>query len=1114
MKNTTLNTTIIIKPALLFLAIFLCLASRTVVAQVCPVGFTADTVDWSALWDPAWNGTLGPHTMTTNDGVDVTVSFNVTGGAGCTVAAATANNRPDINGGDLLLYPDWPNSNCTIEMILDFSVGSPINVQNVEFTAEDVDLTGSWQDQVVFNGASTVALGASLTPVAGGLGGFGTQNCGPTTVACQATGTWNGPTSTVSVTHGQGPNGPANPASQAVWFTDVSFCYPDTVPVTLGAFKSNRLGDTITAKWQTLSESFNVGFTLWGNVANEWVALSDRMVRSKKTDTATVSRYKSRVNIRKFDENMTEIGLSSIDTNGTEEFYGPFEIGKSYGMDSLSEAIKWQPIRDAYERKLQAANYELVGKRWRKPFIADNDVIQSVSVSIPEAGIYRISYEELLARGVNFLGVNNNEIAVSLKGRPIPRDIIKTGRSRQFGPGSAIIFYGANPIDSDALYLDSLVYQISQNPALVAKAGRVNNLPNATAELQTLGRVSHRIEEDIFYDETVSSDDPWMMDELLVYANNVISKSYDFEFNGEISGEDVELFIQLNSITDFDEIDQDGDGQVDDEHHIKVFINELDVNDPSTAPIVDQTNDGTQSWQLNAEFSDSLLKPGTNTITIQSRGDTGYNYSLVYIDALAITVSETIQAGVNSIRFTGVPQEGGFAVPSAISGRLYGYAYTDDGNLARTRVRRSGNSNEQVLQISGISEDDISASYWVANAQGFLSTDGIWVNDQETVDIQQQADYVIIIDPALVDSSEEDTSDMQRFIDFREESGFDVAMYTVDDIVDEFGYGMKTPEAFSRFLKEAHLSMDFTHVLLVGGHTYDYLNRLDAATAPVNMIPTFYRRSHNLINFSPTDLPFSDLDGTGKPNVALGRWPVRTVEELTTIIDKTIAYEKQGGMADAQKALLIAERNGGGLENFTAQLDRVQPYIGVMSADGNVIPWTNLTRIDVDEIEQQGFPPGDDEGEANPEARRLLKEGIEAGQSLTIFAGHGSPTRWSNQNLFTSNNITELENTEDPTQVATLACYTTYYQSPSTNSLAHQFLFDEAGAVSINGSAVLGSIRGNELLLNQALEAMMQGLSMGEAVMLAKQKMIDEQRFTDTVLTWMTLGDPALTIRQ
>lgn len=719
-------------------------------------------------------------------------------------------------------------------------------------------------------------------------------------------------------------------------------------------------------------------------------------------------------------------------------------------------------------------------------------------------GIYRISHEELLARGVDFSGAHKNEIAVSFQGKPVPRDIINTGGSRQFGADSAIVFYGAAAQGSDALYLDSLVYQISREPSLVAIAGRVRHRLSTTAELQTVGRTTHRIEEDKFYDEIVSSADPWMMDELFASANSSSRQSYTFEYTGEATGEQVDLAIQLNSITDFDAVDQDGDGQVDDEHHIQVIINEQDA----AQIVLDETADGTQSWQLNAQFADSLLKKGVNTVTVQLLGDTGYDFSLVYIDSVAITTSATITTDENAVKFAGTPQEGGFTVESAIDGRLYGYAYTDEGNLARVRVRRhrvAGINDQRALNISGISEKDRVAQYWVANEQGFLSPGGIWVNDQQSVDIQQKADYLIIVDPALVGP------DLQRFIAFREESGFTVAMVTVDDIVDDYGYGMKTPEAFARFLKTAKPTIDFSHVLLVGGHTYDYLNRLQATVAPVNMIPTFYRRSYDLINFSPTDLPFVDFDDTGKPDVAIGRWPVRTVDELVTIINKTIAYEQPGGMADAQSALLIAERDGGGLENFSAQLDRVQPFIGVTTADGSVIPWSQVSRIDVDAIEQQGFAQG---SEANSEARRRLKEEIDAGQSLTIFAGHGSPTRWSNQNLFVWNNITELENMGDPTQVATLACYTTYYQSPSTNSLAHQFLFDEAGAVSINGAAVLGSIRGNEFLLNDALSSMMEGVSMGEAVMLAKQKMLDEQRFVDTVLTWVTLGDPALTICQ
>ena len=1088
-----------IKSILYFFGAILLVTSKSILAQTCPAGFSSDTLVWSDLWDPAFDATTGTQTVTTPNGIDITISFDVTG-PGCTDADFTASGFPAIAAGSLVLFPDWPNTDCSVDMTLDFSVGAPIDVQEVQFTAQDVD-QGGFDDQVIFNGATSVTTGADIIPIANG--GHGNVGCGIADPDCFVTGTWSSPVSNVSLTYSPGPQSVPDPGAQLILLSNVDFCFPDTVPVTLGSFKSDRLGNRVTAKWETLSESFNLGFTLWGEVAGEWVALSDRMIRSKKTDTATTSRYRSRVNVSQFDEEITAIGISSVDTNGTEEFYGPFEIGKKYGIDSLSEVIEWQPIRDAYERKLQAAGYQAVGNRWRQ-LSSDGQGIKSVSVSVPESGIYRITHEDLLARGVDFSGVSEDEIAVSFQGKPVPRDILKTGRIRQFNANSSIVFHGAAPSGSDALYLDNLVYQISREPALVANVGRVRGRLSNDADLQTLGRVTQHIEEDKFYDEIVSSDDPWMMDELFVSANSETSQTYEFEFNGEVTGDNVDLFLQLNSITDFDAIDQDGDGNIDDEHHVRVIVNEQD----SAQLVIDETNDGTQSWQLNAQFSDSVLKTGTNTITVQLVGDTGYDFSLVYIDSISVTASEKIIAGENVVKFVGTPQEGGFQIDSVIRGRLYGYAYTDDGNLARIRVRRQRIDNEnqdRVLQVSGISEVDLVANYWVANEQGFLSPDGIWTNEQPSIDLDKQAGYLIVIDPALVGD------DIQRFIQFREESGFDIMMVTVDDIVDEFGYGMKTPEAFSKFLKIAQPTVGFSHVLLVGGHTYDYLNRLEASAPPVNMIPTFYRRSNNLINFSPTDLPFVDFDGTGKPNAAIGRWPVRTAEELVTVIDKTIAYEKQGGMADAQSALLIAERNGGGLENFSAQLDRVQPFIGVTTSDGSVVPWTNVSRVDVDEIEQQGFSQGT---EANTEARRLLKEGIDAGQSLTIFAGHGSPTSWSNQNLFVWNNITELENFNDPTQVATLACYTTYYQSPSTNSLAHQFLFDEAGAVSINGAAVLGSIRGNEILLNNALTYMMQGQTMGEAIMQAKQEMIDQQQFVDTVLTWVTLGDPALTMRQ
>lgn len=1072
----------------------------------CPAGHTEDVVDWSALWDSSWDATVGPHTMTTADGVDVTVSFSVSG-AGCSNANFTGSGWPGINAGELVMAMDWPNNGCSATMQLDFSVGSAVDVQEVQFTAKDVDGGGtrSWHDEVTFDGSSTVTLGGSLTAVTDG-GRANNVSCGRGTTACHATGNWDGPVSSVTFTYTQGPDAPANPGFQVIWLSDVAFCYPDTVPVTLSSFKSSQLGNTITTDWQTVSESFNAGFTLWGEVNGEWVALSDKLVRSKATDSATINNYRQKVSVAGQDYPVTQLGLSSVDTNGTEEFYGPFAVGKKYGEQSLPQAIEWQPIRDAYERRLAAKDYQAVGSRWRKRLSSSFDKTihdqRAVSMAVQEPGVYRVSYEQLKAAGLDLNGVPYQEVAVSLKGKPVPRDI-RGSRKKRFGPGSSIYFYGASPTGEDALYLDSLVYQISRDISLAAEAGRIWHRMPRKADAATIGRKTYRIEKDAFYDELAAGDDPWMMGELFSFGGPV-SNRYAFDWPGEPVGDDVRLAIELNSITDFDQIDTDGDGQLDDEHHIQVFINDIAAGNM----VADETNDGTVAWTIEAEFSDALLKPGANEIIIQSVGDTGYSFSLVYVDSIEINVSEPIVQDGQAIRFAGEPENGGFKVASDLGNKVSAYAYTEDGNLARARLRklRDRKAGEKYLLVSGASQPGLEVNYWVATKDGFLSPDGLWITQQDAIRFDQPADYIVVVDPAL------QGEDLDRFVAYREQNGMDVSVYTVDQIVDQFGHGMKTPQAIADFLQQAHNALGYTHVLLVGGHTYDYRNRLNADVPPVNMIPTFYRRTYNLINYSPTDLPFVDFDNSGSPDAAIGRWPVRSAQELATIIDKTLAYENQGGMADAQKALLIAERKGGGLEDFSSQLERIAGLIGYAAPDGELANWSDIEKIYVDELEASGLNPGN---QANQEALRRIKLALDEGQTMTVFAGHGSPTRWSNQNLFNASNIAELNNAENPTQVHTLACYTTYYQSPSTNSLAHQFMFNPAGAVSINGASVLGSISGNEALLKIAVENMMRpGMTMGQSVMLAKQQLVDQDKHADTVITWVTLGDPALMIRQ
>ncbi|HMP79574.1 MAG TPA: C25 family cysteine peptidase [Pirellulaceae bacterium] len=96
-----------------------------------------------------------------------------------------------------------------------------------------------------------------------------------------------------------------------------------------------------------------------------------------------------------------------------------------------------------------------------------------------------------------------------------------------------------------------------------------------------------------------------------------------------------------------------------------------------------------------------------------------------------------------------------------------------------------------------------------------------------------------------------------------------------------------------------------THLLLVG----------DAA-AVSTAVPTDYHRAQVNIHFgsSPeiaSDHSFSDLDDDGLPDLNVGRWPVRTADELRSVVEKVLAYESHNPESDWLRRINMIAGVGG-----------------------------------------------------------------------------------------------------------------------------------------------------------------------------------------------------------
>jgi len=173
--------------------------------------------------------------------------------------------------------------------------------------------------------------------------------------------------------------------------------------------------------------------------------------------------------------------------------------------------------------------------------------------------------------------------------------------------------------------------------------------------------------------------------------------------------------------------------------------------------------------------------------------------------------------------------------------------------------------------------------YWLGNTAQMVSPDLV-LTETKSISIAN-SDYLIIAHPNFINK------ELEKFAEAKTNSGLKAQIISWLDIVNNYGYGLETPQALRNFLAIANNEYSYKYILLVGGHSYDY--RDYAGAGSINFIPTFHR-SIDLIEQSPTDTPYADLDGDSLPDKAIGRWPVRTAADLSAIIRKTNEWQTKG----------------------------------------------------------------------------------------------------------------------------------------------------------------------------------------------------------------------------
>ncbi|KPK90191.1 MAG: hypothetical protein AMJ94_09960, partial [Deltaproteobacteria bacterium SM23_61] len=321
----------------------------------------------------------------------------------------------------------------------------------------------------------------------------------------------------------------------------------------------------------------------------------------------------------------------------------------------------------------------------------------------------------------------------------------------------------------------------------------------------------------------------------------------------------------------------------------------------------------------------------------------------------------------------------------------------------------------------------------------------------------------------------------------RRSQGLTVGVVDIEDVYDEFSFGMKSPQALKDFLSHARSSWSHPprYVLLVGDASLDprnYYGFGDQDYVPTKLIETVYLET-------ASDDWFVDFDNDGLPEMAIGRLPVQTPEEAAIVVSKMIGYEKSG---EKKEALLVADR----VEN-SDDFDFEGGSEGVRA----LLPAHILVR----KIFRGQFS-------SDTQARAELLGGINQGPLLVNFIGHGSVEIWRGS-LLTAGDAESLVNGLQLPLFVNMTCLNGFFHAPYSDSMAEALLKAQGGGgIAIWASSGLTE-PDKQALMNQEMIRLLfnrQGLTLGEAMKRAKVATSDP----DVRKTWILFGDPTIRLNR
>ena len=352
--------------------------------------------------------------------------------------------------------------------------------------------------------------------------------------------------------------------------------------------------------------------------------------------------------------------------------------------------------------------------------------------------------------------------------------------------------------------------------------------------------------------------------------------------------------------------------------------------------------------------------------------------------------------------------------------------------------------------------------------------------------------------------------------------GLSVRIVPADELYNEFSSGTPDATAYRRYMKmlydraatEAEMPK---YLLLYGDGAWDNRMRCEEWNGydPDDYLLCFESdNSFSSVSCYVSDDFFCLLDDEeriqepsgrgsaylGKPDVAVGRFPVRTLESATVLADKTIGYAGNEHAGAWQNTICFMGDDG----NNNTHMQTADKVATLVETN---YPGYQLKKIYWDAYTRTSSSTG----YSYPDVTRLIKQQMESGALMMNYSGHGAPYAFSHELVMKLADFEAASSMKLPLWV-TASCDIMPFDGQEDNIGETVMLNSQGGGVAFFGTTRTVYATYNESM-NLAFTGyvLTPGISIGEAVRRAKCDLVTSGSDTSpNKLQYTLLGDPAL----